>query len=366
MAVLYAAITNHGFGHATRSAALLSQLRTLYPEISLILATSAPRWLLEEHLDGDFLLRERTFDVGAVQTDSLQINYDATLVRLHELRAQAEELIREEVSFVRAQGVDLILADIPPLLAAIARAAGTPCWMFSNFGWDYIYGDWGGDFSPFASWMAELYGHCDRLFRVPFHEPMTAFPQREDVGLIGSSPRFTAEQIRQHLGLSPERPTVLLTFGGFGLQQVPYERLAEFPDWQFLSFDANAPEVANLITVPRGEIRPVDVMPVCERIVAKPGYSTLAEACRVGVPVVCLTREGFREADDLLRGLADCAQHRIVPAKDFYTQPWDFLLEPLLPPQQREPLDCHGEWAIIGAIADYLGLPQRGDAKRLS
>jgi len=49
--------------------------------------------------------------------------------------------------------VGLILADIPPLAAVIAKSAGIPCWMSSNFGWDFIYRAWGGEFIEFADWI---------------------------------------------------------------------------------------------------------------------------------------------------------------------------------------------------------------------
>ena len=52
---LYIAITNHGFGHATRTATLAGKIQQLCPDILLIMATTAPRWLLELYIEGDFI-----------------------------------------------------------------------------------------------------------------------------------------------------------------------------------------------------------------------------------------------------------------------------------------------------------------------
>jgi hypothetical protein len=78
---------------------------------------------------------------------------------------------------------------------------------------------------------------------------------------------------------------VLLTFGGLGLQQIPYENLTHFPDWQFITFDSSAPDLPNLVKITDHKYRPVDFMPICGRVVSKPGFSTFAEAVKLGVPI---------------------------------------------------------------------------------
>jgi len=145
--ILYVAITNHGFGHAARTASVAAAIQQLCPEILLILVTTAPRWLLESYIQSDFIHRPRAFDVGVVQTDSLTMDKAATLEKLLLLRDKQRFLVAGEVNFIRQNRVDLVLADIPPLAAVIAKTAGIPCWMIGNFGWDFIYRAWGGEFS---------------------------------------------------------------------------------------------------------------------------------------------------------------------------------------------------------------------------
>ncbi len=360
MPTIYAAITNHGFGHATRMASVLATLRQQMTDLSLILATEAPSWLLESYLPGGFIQRPRTFDVGVEQADSLQIDRAATLAKLQALRDRAPDLVAEEAAFLRSKQVDLVLGDIPPLATEIAAAAGVPCWMCGNFGWDYIYRDWvdRGDtsFRAVTDWMASQYARCDRLFRLPFAEPMTAFRggEIEDVGLTGGMPRYAPQQVRSLLGLRGDRPTVLLTFGGLGLNGFPYDRLTRFRDWQFITFDRQAPSLPNLAIARDRALRPVDVMPLCDRLVIKPGYSTLSEACRVGVPVVCTTRAGFIEAELLLDGLRRWCHHVIIDPAALFEGDWEFLTAPMTPPLEEHKPDPHGDRAIAAAIQAYL------------
>ena len=129
--ILYVAITNHGFGHATRTASLAATIQQLCPEVLLIMVTTAPRWLLELYIDGDFIYRPRAFDLGVVQSDSLTMDKAATLEKLKQIRKQERSLIASEVNFIRQNRVNLILADVPPLAAAIAKTAGIPCYMLA-------------------------------------------------------------------------------------------------------------------------------------------------------------------------------------------------------------------------------------------
>lgn len=352
---LYIAITSHGFGHAVRACSVAAAIQHLCPEILLILVTTAPRWLLESYILGDFIHRPRAFDVGVIQADSLKMDKSATLEKLRQIQASQNSIIAGEVNFIRTNRVGLVLADIPPLAANIAQAAGIPCWMLSNFGWDFIYRDWGGDFTEIADWISESYRLCDRLFRLPLHEPMNAFQTITDVGLTGGVPRYTSDQIRDRFSLTkPVEKTVLLTFGGLGLQQIPYDTLQQFSDWQFISFDQQAPELPNLLKIAGRDYRPVDFMPVCGRVVSKPGYSTFAEALRLDVPIVSLTREDFAESPLLLEGIQNYAKHQILTPAEFFQGDWEFLQQPLQAPRLQQQVDKGGSEAIAQAVVSHF------------
>jgi hypothetical protein len=358
--ILYIAITNHGFGHATRAAAIANTLQKLCPDILLILTTTAPRWLLESYIDGDFIHRPVAYDVGVVQGDSLTMDKAATLDRLLEIQAKQDRIIANEVNFLRQNRVGLILADIPPLAAKIAQAANLPCWMIGNFGWDFIYRAWGEEFFAIADWISDCFGQCDRLFRLPLHEPMATFPNVTDVGFTGGAPRFSLEELQTTL--YPSTPvssdqTVLLTFGGLGLDQIPYDNLRQFPDWQFLTFAANAPDLPNLKKLTHHQYRPVDVMPLCGRILSKPGYSTFSEACRLGTPIVSITRDDFAEAAVLLEGIQTVVPHTIISPEEFYSDDWGFLREPLQLPCVSNPVAIDGNEAIAQAMIDFFYSP---------
>jgi hypothetical protein len=334
---IYISITNHGFGHAARTASVAAEIQRLNPEILLILVTTAPRWLLESYIPGDFIHRPRGFDIGVIQSDSINMDKEATLQKLKEIREQQRSIIAGEVSFIQQNRVSLMLADIPPLAPVIAKTAGIPCWMIGNFGWDFIYSPWGGEFVEMADWIHDCFSQCDRLFRLPMHEPMSAFPIIEDRGLTGGVPRYNLEELRDQFGInSPKEKTILLSFGGLGLQRIPYQNLQLFPDWKFIAFDRLAPDYPNIIKIVEPNYRPIDFMPICGRVISKPGFSTFSEAIRLNTPIVTLIREGFAESPLLLEGIQNYSYHQIIKPGEFFESNWEFLRQDLQPPRQSE------------------------------
>ena len=357
---LYAAVTNHGFGHATRVAAVLAELQQRRPqlEIELTLVTCAPEWLLRACIPGPFNYRPRVLDVGVVQGDSRTMDKAATLAKLENIQERQASIISEEAAFIRDQGIDLVLGDIPPLAGPIAQAAGVPCWMMGNFGWDYIYRPWIEQmprFGPICDWIADCFSQCDRLFRLPFHEPMAAFPEIKDVGLTGGSPSYDPAVLRQRFSITaPRERTVLMTFGGLGIDNVPYDGLAAFADWQFITLDKDVPVLPNLLQVDGVDYRPVDFMPLCDRILSKPGYGTFSEACRQNVGVMTIQREGFSETPLLLAGLRQQLPHRVLSDADFFSGDWAFLKKPLEPATAETRLSHDGNSVIATAVSAYF------------
>lgn len=357
---LYVAITNHGFGHTTRSSALVDELQQQCPDLKVIVASTAPQWLIDSYIRGDYVYRPRAFDIGVIQSDSVTMDKAATLEKLRHIRHNQDALIKEEAEFLTQNNVGLVIGDIPPLASKIAHAADIPCWMASNFGWDFIYRDWGdeldGAFIEMTQWIADCFRECDRLFRLPFHEEMSAFHSIEDVGLTAGSPRYDLDQLRRKFGITaPKEKTALLTFGGLGLAEVPYEALRERPNWQFITFDHQPPSnLPNLLKVTDRTYRPVDFMPLCGQIISKPGYSTFAEACRVEVPITSVERHGFAEAPVLIQGIKDRAHHKILTIEELYAGNWGFLDTPFTPPQTTQTFRKDGNEAIAHAILNHL------------
>ncbi|MBC7882436.1 MAG: glycosyl transferase, partial [Anaerolineae bacterium] len=234
-------------------------------------------------------------------------------------------LIAEEAKWLAAEKVDLILGDIPPLAGALQAASGLPVWGMSNFGWDFIYAEMGEAFADLVPWSRHFYGQYSGVFRLPFAEAMSSFSSVIETSLVVNQPRFDREQMRERLNISPDQKMALMTFGGLGLGGFPTERVREHPEWLFVTTDASAPDLVNLLKVPSGQWRMIELLTAADLALIKPGYSTVAECCALGIPTVCLTRPGFAEAELLIEGIRQSLPHQILNGAEFFFEPWSFL-----------------------------------------
>ncbi|NEQ51618.1 MAG: glycosyl transferase, partial [Leptolyngbya sp. SIO3F4] len=124
MPILYLAITNHGFGHATRAASVAATLLQRCPDLHIVLATTAPQWLLQSYLSSERVsYRPVVFDIGVLQSDSLTMDKAATLEKLQWIYDHQDEILAPEIEFIKNTGVDLIFGDIPPLVTQLAKAS---------------------------------------------------------------------------------------------------------------------------------------------------------------------------------------------------------------------------------------------------
>lgn len=348
--LIYACISSHGFGHGSRSVAVLAELAALRPDWRLVLSTALPEYFLRLTMGPvRFERRPCRWDVGVIQADALGADPEATLQALEQLERELPPQLDQELAWLRAQAEPVvIMADVPPAAALLAERLGVPLAWLASFGWEAIYGPMGPAFAPWAQHCLELYGRGTLLLRCPLSMPMDWGLGEIQLGVVCSRPRLAVGPLAERLTLAPERQrNVLLCFGGLGLAIDP-AALSRWPEHVFIGPDPGLASVSNGRVLP-ADCRPLDVMPLVGRMITKPGFSSFCEALSQGVGLHVVERRGFAEAAVLERDLRRHAQHRCLSQAAFYAGDWQ-LDQPLLPPQ-RGPLPLHGAAQAAAALA---------------
>ncbi len=351
--LIYACISSHGFGHGSRSVAVLQQLALLRPQWRLVLSTGLPQSFLQLAFGhGGFEHRCCRWDVGVVQADALEVDPRTTLRQLEALDGILPAQIEAEVAWLTRQELPvLVLADVPPPAALIAARLGAPLIWLASFGWDAIYGAMGPELAGRARAARELYGQGDLLLRCPLSLPMDWGLPVQPIGLTNSEPRPLAPAVLAQLALPAERDRcVLISFGGLGLSLDP-GLLARWPEHVFIVSEPALAVAANARLLPEG-LRPLDLMPHAGRLITKAGYSSFCEAFSQGVGIHLVERHGFAEAPVLAEALQDHGRHRLLSRSQLDRGDWQ-LDQPLLPPR-RGPLAGAGAAAAAGAIVAQL------------
>ena len=355
--LIYLCSSSHGFGHAARDAAVLQELRRLRPEWTLVLSSGLPAAVLGVLL-GDASIQQRPcqWDVGMVQADALGVDQAATLSALDQLEQSLPALIEAEAQWLTAQGQPvLILGDIPPAAAALAKRLESPLVWMGNFGWDDIYAPFGPAFQRWAAEAAEAYRSGDLLLRCPFDLPMNwGLPERR-LGLVCGRPRAISADLEAALD-AKRSPLVFVGFGGLGLT-LRSDLFQLWPNHHFLlpssSVSPDQPELAelpNLTLLPEG-VRPLDVLGRCDRFMGKPGFSSFCEAMAVGVGMHVVERSGFAEASVLMEGLQRHGHHRCLSRLELDAGGWQ-LDQPLQPPSDV-PLSAFGASEAAQALVNW-------------
>ena len=330
--LLYVCISGHGFGHGSRVAAVLNAVHRLQPSWRIVLSTPLPAsFLALAFAEIPFEQRDLRWDVGVIQADALGADPDATLAALEAVEQQMPQQIEQELAWLQQQGDSvLVLADVPPAAARLALALEAPLVWMGNFGWDAIYRPMGGAFSALAERALGLYRQGTALIRCPLAMEMDWGLPSHDVGLTAGRPRLESAAVRDRLDLRavPER-TVLMGFGGLGLQLDP-GLFARWPDHHFLVSDPGLHCEAQNVSVLPQDLRPLEVMPLCTRVITKPGYSTFCEAMALGLGIHLVHREGFAEAQVLEDALQRHAPHRLLSRAQLERGEWQ-LDQPLVP-----------------------------------
>jgi hypothetical protein len=332
--LIYVCLSSHGYGHASRTAAVLQQLALRRPDWRLVVSSGVSPDFLSLALGGiRHELRPCRWDVGVVQADALGADPGATLEALEQLDRDLPAQLEREAAWLAAQDEPaLVLADVPPAAALLAGRLALPLVWLASFGWDAIYEPMGGAFVARAAACRELYGRGDLLLHCPLDLPMDWGVPELRIGLTSSVPRLDSAELARQLQLPADRERcVLISFGGMGKAYDP-ALLRLWPDHVLLGPDPQLAEEPNGRPFPTG-VRPLDLMPLCSRLITKPGYSSFCEAFSQGLGIHLVRRSGFAEAPVLEAALRRHGHHRLLEPAAFEAGLWE-LDQPLLPPEQ--------------------------------
>ena len=269
--LIYVCVSTHGYGHAARQAAVLIQLHRLQPDWQLVISSSVDETFLALVLRHVPVSRRTVrWDVGMLQADALGVDQQATLQALQQVEKELPQRLQREVDWIREQDSQcVVLADIPPAAAQLARRLDAPLVWMGNFGWDEIYQPLGAPFEPWADAALAGYQRGQLLLRCPFDLRMDWGLKEQALGLVCTTPRPLASDWERAMR-SLDRTLVLVGFGGLGLQLDP-ELFLRWPNHHFLmASPAQATQVPALQQVPNltllpGSVRPIDAFPLCSR-----------------------------------------------------------------------------------------------------
>ena len=308
-------ITGHGFGHAVRSYQVIRALKKAVPAWKIHVRTTAPEWLFQDP-SGSVAYHRTKIDIGIVQKDSLSMDLTETLRSCRELHERASSLIEGELAFLRQHRIALIVSDIPPLAFEVAARAMIPSVAITNFSWSWIYRAYlerYPAFLPLIEEMESFYRKATLAMTLPYACDLSIFPARKAIPWITRTSSLSQRQARPSFALPESATIVLLTFGGLGLERLPWKRLQRLRDYYFVGTDKKRQCEGNVSVLPEMQPQYCDLVRAADVIIAKPGYGIVADIIAHKVPVLYVERDDFPESPYLIQALNDLATAEFLP-----------------------------------------------------
>lgn len=376
-------VSGHGFGHAIRQIEIINALSALDGSIPITVRTSAPRWLFERTARARYTLIEAEVDTGVVQRDSLTLDEAKTIERAAMFYGDLQRLAGEEAALLRRHRATIVVSDAPPLACAAAASAGVPSAVCANFTWDWIYATY-AEYLHLAPQLLpavrDAYALAAAGWRMPMHGGFETVPAIVELPFVARQPRTdrTPDDIRRALGLPADRQLALVSFGGYGVEGLPLERLDCTASWSIvvtgvtgvtgvrsrfsnstrssLENRDRTPIIAlDESTIYSEGLRYADVVRAVDVVVTKPGYGIISDCVANGTAILYTSRGRFAEYDVLVSEMPRYLRCRYIDRKAFGEGQWLDALDALVAspvPPERPRVD--GARVVAELIARYV------------
>ncbi len=300
-------VTSHGFGHASRIAALVTEFIKFGCDCYII--TDRPKFLFPKENSFCHIIQRKT-DTGMIQDTWKIPSVNKTFSQLIEFWDNREELIKQETLFLQEKNIGLVIVDVPYLPILSAKSLGLLVYAITNFDWYFNYVEIVDDStdSKIVDILAEIYSiyqSCDKSYILPFSnaKSVQALPNQLQCGNLAKYSKPNKKAICQEFKIDSSKKLALITFGGIMSDISYFNNLTARQDYIFLT---NSPigQADNVILLPRDYDYSL-LISSCDVVITKVGYSTLAETCAAGTYLCYATRDNFPEDEPLVAELAN-------------------------------------------------------------
>lgn len=323
----------HGFGHASRDIELITTLCAVRPQARVVVRTAAPRWLFARTGNLDVQVQELETDPGVVQIDSLRLDEDETARRAARFYDEFDRRVEDEAALLRTLRADVVIGDIPPLATAAAGRAGVPSVALGNFTWDWIY----SIYPAFARLapnvipvISRAYSAATLALRLPLHGGFDSMAEvTRDIPFIARRSTRDPAETRRVLGITGDRPVVLVSFGGLGAD-LPLEGRSD-------RFTLIAPS-----REPPAGLHYEDLVAAADVVVSKPGYGIVSECVANDTALLYTSRGRFIEYDVFIAEMPCVLRCRYLSREDLFAGRWADAVDALVaqpPPPERPRVD---------------------------
>ena len=357
---IWCAISGHGYGHGAQITSILNELGCRIPQLQVLLRTDLPQDFFQSQLNIPWELLPGRQDIGCVQNDPLKIAVQNTWKEYDRYHINWGQTVQTEAEKIRSEQPDLVVSNISYLAIEAGRQAGIPTVALGSLSWDqvmeYFRTDESEEHLAIIRHIRQAYQKAQLMIRFAPIIPMKAFSNLVDVGPIVGPPLQNSGLVRKHLNITQDEKLVLVAFGGIPLLSLPVDTMERFEGFRFL--------IGGSVKLNRNSrLRTTSMLPIpfrqilaeADLVMTKPGYATILETVRNGIPLVYVRRYNFVDEQVLVDYAHRYGQAMELHIDQFHNGDWIEALETVQQiPLPQEPPPVPGTSAAAEILAKYL------------
>lgn len=310
---LLVTLSNHGYGHAVQTAAVVNALRRMRPDVRLTLRTTLPRAFLARRFEGDCtLLGERT-DIGMIMRSAIDVLPAESAAAYRAFHQDWARRIADEAERLHSLAPDLVLSNIAYLPLAAAARLGVPAFALCSLNWADMYRHYCADAPEAAVVHAQIlaaYRSAQAFLQPAPHMPMPDLPNRRAIGPVATLARRSIS-LHTRLHLPATTRIVLVSPGGMSLP-LAVAQWPQAPDRHWIVPKESACERPDVTAFEQLDLAFPEVLAAADALVTKPGYGSFVEAGCSGVPVLYVRRFDWPEEPYLIEWLKQHTRAREI------------------------------------------------------
>ena len=320
-------VSSHGFGHATRTAAIITEIHKQAPQLHFIIISGMPAnfWKVSLSPSLKFTCHSMKTDIGMIQKDSFKFDLSKTITSLKKYLLKIKNKDFSLPALLEVENADHVISDISPIGLAFAKYNGIKSTLVENFTWDWIYQEYvneNKEFLSLSSKLHEVFASADSTIQVtPFCELKNFASQTKPVYRYA---RTESNITKRQLGLNPKQDFTLISTGGIGYDYKCLELLKKRDEVIVICRDQNKiTRSENLIYLPlKSDFYFPDLVKASSQVIGKVGYGTVVESWGNGKRFCGITRDKFRESDILKDFIIYKKMGQVISVDEFDSGEW--------------------------------------------
>ena len=320
-------VSSHGFGHATRTVAILNEIHSIDKSVEFLLVSDLNEAFWKQNLTSSINFKNyRTqTDIGIVQKDPFRYDLEETIQSLSKFLKSTDIGHEHLAQTLNSMGVKKVISDISPLGVVIANRLKIPSILVENFTWDWIYESLTSEKKEFLLISKQV----KRIYEsVALRIQMKPFCKKNDrafqVNPVHRQFRQSPSTIKSKLGIDPSESFTLISTGGISYKYQFLQKLEQSSRNFVIS--GNFKKITksnNLVFLPiDSNLYYPDLVRSSNQVVSKVGYGTAVECWAAGKKLLGIFRDNFRESNVLRKFLKSEGLVHEITLENFDNGDW--------------------------------------------